>query len=80
MDLASRDFYALMEKLYPKTLKPSFVRSVFKKIASAIHYLHSNEITHNDVKLENIFLIDDFEPILGDFGFARNNKPLNSTE
>jgi serine/threonine protein kinase len=80
MDLASKDLFALMANIYPKTLKVPFLRTVFKKIASAISYIHSKGIVHNDIKLENIFLIDDYEPVLADFGFAKESKPVNFSE
>jgi len=28
------------------------------------------DIAHNDVKLENIFIFENYEPKLADFGFA----------
>lgn len=40
------------------------------QVACALRYLHRNNVAHLDVKLDNIFLDDDFNAILGDFGLA----------
>jgi serine/threonine protein kinase len=40
-------------------------------IAAAMRYLHSKEIVHRDLKLENIMLNGDLEPVICDFGLAR---------
>lgn len=43
------------------------------KIIDALVYLHSQYITHRDIKVENIIIIDD-EPKLSDFGLANFPK------
>lgn len=40
------------------------------QIAVACQYLHSNNIIHRDLKLGNLFLNDDMEVKIGDFGLA----------
>jgi len=32
--------------------------------------MHANNILHNDLKLENILLLDDFTPVIGDLGLS----------
>ncbi len=32
------------------------IKLVFKQLLTAVDFLHKNEITHNDIKLDNIFL------------------------
>jgi serine/threonine protein kinase len=36
----------------------------------AVAYLHEKEISHRDLKLENVVLNAELEPFLVDFGFA----------
>ena len=43
----------------------------FCPIARAIKYLHEHKIAHRDLKLDNILLDVNFNPILTDFGFSR---------
>ena len=40
------------------------------QIAEACLYLHDNNIIHRDLKLGNLFLNDDMEVKIGDFGLA----------
>ncbi|OWF42450.1 Testis-specific serine/threonine-protein kinase 2 [Mizuhopecten yessoensis] len=59
-------------------------RQTFSGIAQGIKYLHDNDISHRDIKCENIFLMKDKTPVIGDFGFAKrvrlvNGKPCPST-
>ncbi|CAG5119841.1 unnamed protein product [Candidula unifasciata] len=49
------------------------------QVACALRYLHKNNIAHMDVKLDNIFLDDDFNAILGDFGLAVELQPDQKT-
>jgi NIMA (never in mitosis gene a)-related kinase len=54
------------------------VRVWFVQVASALAYLHSNNIIHRDVKAANIFMREDKSLALGDFGLSQT--PSTSDE
>ena len=54
----------------PKALTEPEVRYYMKQIVESCVYLHRNKIIHRDLKLGNLFLNDDMEIKLGDFGLA----------
>ena len=43
----------------------------FCPIARAVRYLHASNVSHRDIKLDNILLDKHMNPILTDFGFSR---------
>ena len=45
-------------------------RIIFKQIVSAVAYLHSKNIAHRDIKLENIMIGKNKQIKLIDFGFS----------
>ena len=53
-----------------KTLNESEVRYYVRQIGEACKYLHDNRIVHRDLKLGNLFLNDNMELKVGDFGLA----------
>ena len=52
------------------TLTEPEIRYFVRQIAHACLYLHENKIIHRDLKLGNIFINDDMNIKLGDFGLA----------
>lgn len=46
-------------------------KAFFTEIVNAVHYLHSLDIAHRDLKCENVFLMKNNRIKLGDFGFAQ---------
>ncbi|CAB1441904.1 unnamed protein product [Pleuronectes platessa] len=46
------------------------VRYYMTQMLKGVHYLHDNRVIHRDLKLGNIFLNDEMEVKIGDFGLA----------
>lgn len=53
-----------------KALTEPETRFYMKQILDGVHYLHENRIIHRDLKLGNLFLNDDLQVKIGDFGLA----------
>ncbi|KAG8182970.1 hypothetical protein JTE90_013422 [Oedothorax gibbosus] len=53
-----------------KTLTVPEVRYFMKQIVLACKYMHDNKVIHRDLKLGNLFINDDMEIKVGDFGLA----------
>ncbi|XP_015921463.1 serine/threonine-protein kinase PLK1 [Parasteatoda tepidariorum] len=53
-----------------KTLTIPEVRYFMRQIALACKYMHDNKVIHRDLKLGNLFINDDMEIKVGDFGLA----------
>jgi serine/threonine protein kinase len=54
-------------------LSPDQIVTIAMKLVSAIDYIHSNGLLHCDISPDNIFINQDGEPILIDFGAARRS-------
>ncbi|KAM4571269.1 NUAK family SNF1-like kinase 1 [Fundulus diaphanus] len=71
MEYASRgELYDYIQER--KRLPETEARSIFRQIASAVHYCHKNGVVHRDLKLENILLDEDLKVKLADFGLSNN--------
>ena len=53
-----------------KSLKLPNLVQIFKRLVSALEYLHKHRIIHADIKTENVLLADNGWPVLSDFGLA----------
>jgi serine/threonine protein kinase len=58
-------------RLVPVEIPESRAIKYLKELISAVDFLHSNSVTHNDIKPSNILLSDDDTIKLCDFGFAQ---------
>ena len=45
-------------------------KTIIRALANGLEYLHSRQISHRDIKLENIILSESLAPKLIDFGFS----------
>ncbi len=59
-------FDYLKKKLLPKNI----LMKLFYQICNAVKHLHDNDIMHRDIKPENIFLDENLNAKLGDFGWS----------
>lgn len=62
---------ALSDLVRENALPPNEAAEMVKKIADAMHYAHSEKILHRDLKPSNILLGSDDEPMITDFGLAK---------
>ena len=47
-------------------------RKYFRQLVSAIEHMHASNVVHRDLKLENLFLSENGDLMLGDFGLGRS--------
>ena len=50
------------------------VAPLLEKIARAVHHAHERGVIHRDRKPTNILVLDDGEPMIADFGIARDQR------
>ena len=53
-----------------KKLTMKEVRFFMRQIVSSLEYMHSNRVIHRDLKMGNIFLNENMDLKVGDFGLA----------
>lgn len=59
-----------MEHLIPVNIPETEAKPYFSALISGVAFLHSEGITHNDIKPSNILMRFYNVPVLVDFGFA----------
>lgn len=52
------------------TVSEKKARRIMRQLFDGVAYMHSRDIVHRDLKLENILCIDDERIVISDFGFA----------
>ena len=52
-------------------INPTIRSKIIFGVAATMKRVHKNNIIHRDLKLENVFLDDDLEPRIADFGLAK---------
>jgi eukaryotic-like serine/threonine-protein kinase len=71
-----------LRQQYPSGMIRPFEKivSIVLEVAEALQYAHEKKIIHRDVKPENIFLREDNEAVLGDFGIAVLSRTSESQQ
>jgi translation initiation factor 2-alpha kinase 4 len=64
--------YLLDDELFKTEVMVNYLK-VFCAIAQSLQYVHKNELIHRDIKPANIFITNESNIKLGDFGLAVNN-------
>ncbi|MEM9902865.1 MAG: protein kinase [Pseudomonadota bacterium] len=54
-----------------RSLTPRQIRSILEKLLSAVGAVHQAGLLHRDISPDNIIVTDDYDPVLIDFGAAR---------
>ena len=73
--ISLKDYYdkELRGKKYLNDENLVVLKKVFRQIFEAMNYLHQKNISHRDIKMENILIKDDYEVKIIDFGFGLYN-------
>ena len=70
-NICGGSLHSLLKSQPKRQLKESEAKILFGKVACAVKYCHSKNITHRDIKLENILLDENKSNVkLIDFGFS----------
>jgi serine/threonine protein kinase len=68
--IEGEDLFNLLERRDPR-LTPATIRSILEKLLDAIGAVHGAGLLHRDISPDNIILTNALEPMLIDFGAAR---------
>lgn len=85
------DSYLFLSPLYPKNMEQAVLESAIvtsknalsliiewiKQTLDAVSYLHSGNLSHNDIKSNNVLIANNNTAVLSDFGFLCSvEKPI----
>ena len=77
----NKTLYEFKERYFNSLNYYSVLINIFKKLYSALFYIHSNNYIHRDLKPLNICLDDYNNPVIIDFGLSKkymvNNKHID---
>ena len=73
-----RDLLEILQE-DPDSLTPDLVESYLTKILDAIKHIHEMGILHRDISPDNVLINEEGEPILIDFGAARESTNEKAT-
>lgn len=59
-------------------IEPEQIEQILRKMLDAISFIHKQGVLHRDISPDNILINQDFEPILIDFGAAREEASKQS--
>lgn len=65
-----RDLLDVLES-EPERLEPRLIRDILKRVLNAVSYIHDRGVLHRDISPDNILLDCNDNPVLIDFGAAR---------
>lgn len=65
---------------HPGELSEGFIRGVFMRLLAGLREVHANKLLHLDIKPSNIWLRTDGNPVLIDFGAARQSLQQSGPE
>ena len=76
--VAGRDLLEIL-KDDPESLEPERVQKYLKKTLEAVAFVHSQGILHRDISPDNILINEKDEPVLIDFGAAREHSDVKTS-
>ena len=59
-------------------LTENYIREILSQLLNALEYLHSKQILHRDIKPANVLIVNGTQPLLIDFGCARDQSGSKS--
>lgn len=51
-------------------IKEYIVRNIFRSVLNALNHMHMKKIAHRNLKLENILLNENFQPVIADYSYT----------